>query len=203
MRPLSTVRSRPRVCHSNSVSSTWPPTPSADPETSGNIGPEGWRRRKDQDMGNDAASAWPRIRACRSAPPGQAIRGHRRAIFSAALEQSEQLFNAARTTTAAARPLLLFYGLSQAGRAIVAAHGPRPSASGHGITAQGTGRPIPEVAIKDKGYGLFQAVAGVVRSPTLPRARRSCRSTPGCPPPSLLASKGETSLPCSSCFRLP
>lgn len=54
-------------------------------------------------MGNDAASAWPRIRACRSAPPGQATKDQRRAIFGAALEQSEQLFNAARATTAAAR----------------------------------------------------------------------------------------------------
>jgi hypothetical protein len=42
-------------------------------------------------------------------------------VFAAALRQSEELFDAAKAVSAAAKPLPLFYGLSQAGRAITAA----------------------------------------------------------------------------------
>lgn len=52
-----------------------------------------------------------------------------------ALEQAEQLFTAAAATGPAARPLPLFYGLSQAGRALVAARTPGDpwKPRGHGI----------------------------------------------------------------------
>jgi hypothetical protein len=58
----------------------------------------------------------------------------RAAVFGAALEQFEQLMNAATNVGYAARPLLLFYGISQAGRAIAAAHADDPwELSGHGL----------------------------------------------------------------------
>jgi hypothetical protein len=79
-------------------------------------------------------SAWQDIRTMRAqAPP--LVKGERRIVFSSALEQAEQLMRAAADTGPAARPLPLFYALSQAGRAIAAA---RLRASwrlaGHGLT---------------------------------------------------------------------
>jgi hypothetical protein len=65
--------------------------------------------------------AWQMLRTLRSAPPGWVGRGRRRAVFAAAMEQAEQLFGAAADVGPATRPLLAFYGLSQAGRAIAAA----------------------------------------------------------------------------------
>ena len=60
----------------------------------------------------------------------------RSAVFTAALEQSEQLIRAAKSVGAAARPLPLFYSLSQAGRAITAARLSDPAwrLRGHGLT---------------------------------------------------------------------
>lgn len=54
-----------------------------------------------------------------------------------ALEQAEQMFRAAAGTGVATRPLLVFYGLSQAGRAITAAAASADAGAreldGHGI----------------------------------------------------------------------
>jgi hypothetical protein len=67
------------------------------------------------------------LRATRAEPPGRAADDdYRRALYGASLEQFEQLLRAAETVDAAARPLPLFYALSQAARAIVAAHGDSP-----------------------------------------------------------------------------
>lgn len=67
--------------------------------------------------------AWQRIRALRSRPPGLAAREEERLrVFGAALQQSEELFGAAAAVSEAAKPLPLFYGVSQAGREIAAAH---------------------------------------------------------------------------------
>jgi hypothetical protein len=57
----------------------------------------------------------------RAAPPLAAQDPEPRAVFSAALQQSEELFAAAEVAGPAAKPLPLFYALSQAGRAIAAA----------------------------------------------------------------------------------
>ncbi|WP_218190860.1 YaaC family protein, partial [Pseudomonas sp. SID14000] len=58
----------------------------------------------------------------RADPPGAAGKnGARKETFCAALEQAEQLFTAAKVTDAMVRPLLVYYGLNQAGRAIAAA----------------------------------------------------------------------------------
>lgn len=102
------------------------------------------------------------IRATRVAPPGRASDDpERRRTFAAALEQFEQLFNASETTKLEARPLPLFYALSQAGRAIAAAHhevGGR--VRGHGLTEASIVEPILKSRIRPlKNRGLFGAMA--------------------------------------------
>lgn len=63
------------------------------------------------------------IRATRATPPGFASDDQeRRAVYGSALAQFDELIEAANAVGAAARPLPLFYALSQAGRAIAAAH---------------------------------------------------------------------------------
>jgi hypothetical protein len=61
------------------------------------------------------------LRALRYDPPGYAKQGARRTTFQSALEQCEQFHAAAHGAGYATRPVQLFYALSQAGRAIVAA----------------------------------------------------------------------------------
>lgn len=79
--------------------------------------------------------AWQSLRVLRAQPPGGVNSDERRAVFTAALEQSEQLMRAAQDVGYAARPLPLFYSLSQAGRAIAAARlaGPAWRLARHGI----------------------------------------------------------------------
>jgi hypothetical protein len=78
--------------------------------------------------------AWQRIRLLRAQPPAL-VKGERRAVFVSALEQAEQLMQAAEEVGSAARPLPLFYALSQAGRAIGAARLRRQwRLAGHGLT---------------------------------------------------------------------
>jgi hypothetical protein len=65
---------------------------------------------------------WARLRATRSNPPGAATsNAQRRDTYVFALEQAEQMFRAASGVGDATRPLQVFYGLSQAGRAVAAA----------------------------------------------------------------------------------
>ncbi len=66
-------------------------------------------------------TAWQTLRLFRSTPPALARGDAERTAVFMALEQSEQLMRAAEPVGHAARPLLLFYSLSQAGRAIAAA----------------------------------------------------------------------------------
>jgi hypothetical protein len=66
-----------------------------------------------------------RLRATRAAPPGLASRPTRRGTFGASLAQFDELMAAAAATTPASRPIPLFYALSQAGRAVAAAHAPQ------------------------------------------------------------------------------
>lgn len=73
------------------------------------------------------------IRATRAEPPGQAAKGTRRELYGAALQQFDELIEASRSAGHASRPLPLFYALSQAGRAVVAAHGSSGRVSGHGL----------------------------------------------------------------------
>jgi hypothetical protein len=68
-------------------------------------------------------------------PPGRAAGDERAQVFVSALEQAEQLMTAAEAVGPAARPLPLFYSLSQAGRGIAAARLPDPwRLAGHGLS---------------------------------------------------------------------
>ena len=79
--------------------------------------------------------AWQRIRVLRARLPTR-VTGDRAGVFLAALEQAEQLMEAAVEVGPAASPLLLFYAVSQAGRAIAAASLDEPwRLSGHGLKA--------------------------------------------------------------------
>jgi hypothetical protein len=69
----------------------------------------------------DRVESWRRIRALRSDPPSR-VNADRRATYAAALEQSEQQFAAAAQVATESRAINLFYGLSQAGRAIACAY---------------------------------------------------------------------------------
>lgn len=75
------------------------------------------------------------LRATRAAPPGKAAHDdERRAIYNAALQQFEELLDAARAVGPASRPIPLYYALNQASRAIVAASGDVASIDGHGLS---------------------------------------------------------------------
>jgi hypothetical protein len=115
------------------------------------------------------------IRDLRHGPPGSATRGARRATFNAALEQAEQLFIAAENVGPAARPLLVFYGISQAGRAVASASNvanTRYRLTGHGITTIGmnavhnTG--LARLALQDDGSGAFTELADILNCASLP-----------------------------------
>lgn len=118
-------------------------------------------------------SSWRMLRALRHDPPGLARQDpDRAALFSAALEQSEQLFRAAETTSSDTRPLLLFYGLSQSGRALraVCDQGDRwARAGGHGITVVGSsvGARLAATTVADQSPGLFLEIARTLDRATL------------------------------------
>lgn len=81
--------------------------------------------------------SWRRIRALRSRPPA-GMPPSRRTLFTSSLEQAQQQFEAATNVGFESRALNLYYGLSQAGRAIAAALTPEkvgksPEVSGHGL----------------------------------------------------------------------
>jgi hypothetical protein len=65
-----------------------------------------------------AAAAWTTLRATRRDPPGNArLTRDRARTYVVALEQAEQMFTVGQAT----RPVLAYYGLNQAGRAVAAA----------------------------------------------------------------------------------
>jgi len=130
---------------------------------------------------------WGGLRALRSGRPGFAADDPDRGdVFDAALEQCEQLLRGAADLGYASRPLNLFYGLSQAGRAITAAwsppqFGPQNSwrLAGHGITAAPLDRDPHELTVHATGKVLpnagprplpsFTAVARTLGSHNLQR----------------------------------
>lgn len=115
------------------------------------------------------------LRASRAAAPQRA--GHdreRHQLYSAALEQFEQLLNAARITNPAARPLSLFYALSQAGRATAAARGEEPRLDGHGLSEERAVVQPPDLlhrrirpSSRKDGLDSFGAVSRILGSPPL------------------------------------
>lgn len=140
---------------------------------------------------------WLRLRQMRSQPPNRAARGHRRQIFTAALAQAEQLFTAAESVDMSSSPLLVFYGLSQAGRAIAAAgESSDYRLSGHGIGCEGLdSNKLDQVTVRSKGAGSFTQLATILNSPALMVATplptlwallpemRSWQLAPGAPAP--------------------
>ena len=121
--------------------------------------------------------SWRAIRSLRANPPGRAI-GDRQPTFTTALEQAQQLFSAAAGIEPAARPLALFYGLSQAGRALAAARGGNPwTFRTHGIGEDTTNTPATTVAEfriepHKSGTGAFNVVASALKSSSLPGPTR-------------------------------
>ncbi|SCL43328.1 YaaC-like Protein [Micromonospora aurantiaca] len=116
---------------------------------------------------------WAALRSTRAEPPA-GIKGGRRKTYVAALEQAQQMFTAAASVGAATRPLLLFYGLSQGGRAIAAAakhvHNNDYPLVGHGIkvnTSTLVG-PIAKVQVygDNTTTGSFTRLSKILNSPT-------------------------------------
>lgn len=113
------------------------------------------------------------LRGSRAKPPHRAgADHHRRGIYGASLEQFEQLLRAAEAVGPAARPLPLFYALSQAGRAIVAARGENLNVNGHGLTEDRQTQPEANLLhrrVKRKpardGRDAFGAVSQAIGSP--------------------------------------
>ena len=85
------------------------------------------------------------------------------------------MFTAAEEIGYASRPILLFYGLSQAGRAIAAASAKADNnnfkLTGHGITTPNLDqRPaLHELIVIDHGAGSFTQLAPLLQSGSLPR----------------------------------
>ncbi|WP_372511260.1 YaaC family protein [Lentzea californiensis] len=114
------------------------------------------------------------LRSLRWNPPGRATRGHRKDTFGAALEQAEQLFTAASNVGPASRPLLAFYGISQAGRAVAAAAGNVDNKgyriSGHGIRVAnnmeeiGKNARLAELSLVNHDSGAFPQLAGILEA---------------------------------------
>jgi hypothetical protein len=117
------------------------------------------------------------LRALRHKPPGLAVEPDRRLVFGAALEQAEQLFATAALAGYASRPISLFYGLSQAGRAIAAASRLATDddwkLKGHGITAPNLDDdpelPLLTLVNQGKRKGSFTQLASLLKSGTLPQ----------------------------------
>jgi hypothetical protein len=104
-------------------------------------------------IGIDAELDRPRIQALRAAPPGYADEGPRRRVFGAALEQWDALLGGSRAIGPAASPILLFYALSQAGRALCAAHIPDQQWNpiGHGLKVRNAGGTLGDTVVEPEG----------------------------------------------------
>ncbi len=131
-------------------------------------------------MAEDFDLIWQGLRATRWDPPAAASASkERRRTYVAALEQAEQLMRAAASVGPAVSPLLLFYGLSQAGRAIAAAAadltGPDWQLSGHGILIRPMGSLVGRLAeittVTDGrgSRGSFTRLSELLGSPLWPK----------------------------------
>jgi hypothetical protein len=117
--------------------------------------------------------AWDILRASRWKPPGSATRpAGRKLTYQTALEQAEELFTAAGQVSPKARPVLVFYGLSQAGRAIAAAackaYREEWKLDSHGIHAVDQPGPLPDVKLRtgaSGSSGSFVRVSELLGSP--------------------------------------
>jgi len=136
--------------------------------------------------GNEAEAVWEKLRGTRWNPPAATAADPARRTYVFALEQAEQMFRAAVGTGVATRPLLLFYGLSQAGRTIAAAASSADSGGweleGHGIrcvprTLRG---PLPGVGMqadKEGSKGSSARLSEMLGSPLWDKAEPLALST--------------------------
>jgi len=119
--------------------------------------------------------AWRRLRTLRHEPPEHAHRGERRDLFSTALEQSEQFFRAADAVGYETKPVMLYYGVSQAAQAVLAA---RRDPKGQQQTATSHGTDCPnrdqiknvgdlEISTTNARAGAFSMLAAALGSPVL------------------------------------
>ena len=80
------------------------------------------------------------------------------------MEQSEELFKAAANVAPPSRPILLFYGLSQAGRAVAAASKTATTdweLQAHGITTRDLGcASLSQLMIRDLGVTGLEVSLG-------------------------------------------
>ncbi|MFF4466501.1 YaaC family protein [Streptomyces mirabilis] len=120
----------------------------------------------------DPVSAWERLRASRSKRPGRATAGARAKTYSTALEQAQQMFRAAQEVGPQTRPLLVFYGLSQAGRAIAASavdlKGESWNLVSHGIKASGFDKDFADIELRTDppgSAGSFVRLSELLQSP--------------------------------------
>jgi hypothetical protein len=120
--------------------------------------------------------AWRRLRTLRRQPPGFAKTGDRAGLFASALEQSEQFFRAADAVGYETKPVMLYYGLSQAVQAILVAKR-NPKISQRPATSHGTDCPNRdqtknvgdvEIIATPGQAGAFGLLADTLGSPSLP-----------------------------------
>ncbi len=121
--------------------------------------------------------AWRMLRGLRHRPPGRAKRGERKETFDASLEQAGQFFAAAATAGSATRPVLVFYGLLQAGRAVAAANTKADNnhwrlSGGHGIKCdqlhQSATTQLASLTMINAPTGSFIELAEILRAASLP-----------------------------------
>jgi hypothetical protein len=113
-------------------------------------------------------ATWHDVRAMRASPPGYASSGQRRKTFGSALQQAEELATAAEHAGYSTKPILLFYALAQAYRAICAAHLKGDwQPTGHGVAVPNRGSAVLDVAVKNDGAGLYQAAMSVAKEAPL------------------------------------
>jgi hypothetical protein len=93
----------------------------------------------------------------------------RRKSFAAALQQFEEQMDAAKVVSAATRSINLYYGLVQAGLAVVAAHTPGNwTFSKHGLKVVDMQPGLPGITLRADGDGAFQFVARATGSEQVP-----------------------------------
>lgn len=105
-------------------------------------------------LGIDSQIDRGQIQALRAAPPRFATdSGARRRVFGAALGQWDALLGASAEVAPVASPILLFYALSQAGRAVCAANisGQPWRSSSHGLKIGDPGSTIGETIVTPDG----------------------------------------------------
>lgn len=123
--------------------------------------------------------AWAMLRRLRAHPPGRASKGERKETFNAAMEQAEEFFRSATLAGPAVRPILIFYGLSQTGRAIAAVsnnkvvQNTRYHLKGHGIDAKNIDKAdnngLSTVTVMNGNHsGSFDTLATVLNVASLP-----------------------------------